>query len=112
MTRTPTPEQIEQIPAVYRDYMLILKQVPDTRSHVLQIGAIPSHHVFNALGPKYGYSPEEIRALTQNLKSANLIEEDQFGFVKPTTKGENLIEAIFGGSKYRPVSVPSLPDFI
>jgi len=107
-----TPDQIQQIPDVYRDYLRVMKVVPDSRSQVLQIGGIPAHQVYNALGQKYAYSPEQVRALTQNLKSANLIEEDNLGFLKPTAKGENLIEDIFGTTKPQMTPVPSLPDFI
>ena len=72
-----TPGQIEQIPEVYRDFMLVLKPIPDSGHHVSQIDGIPLSKVFNALRLKYQYEPEQVRTLAENLKRAGFIEEDQ-----------------------------------
>src|ERR1700704_1690883 len=101
-----TPEQIEQIPEVYRDFMLVLKPIPDSGQHVLRSNGIPLSKVFNALRLKYQYEPEQVRTLADNLKKAGFIEEDDLGFFKPTGRGEALIGAIVGVQ----MSVPALPD--
>jgi hypothetical protein len=109
---TWTPEQIEQIPEPYRDFMLVLKAIPDSRQAVTQISGIPLGKVFNALAPKYEYAPRHIRALADQLGRAGLIEEDRLGFVWPTNKGEALIEAIAGTPEPELdlIEIPELPN--
>ena len=109
---TWTTEQIEQIPEVYRDFMLVLKAIPDSRRAVVQISGIPLGKVFNALAPKYGYAPEHTRALADRLRKAGLIEEDRLGFLWPTGKGEALIEAIAATPEpeWEPIEIPELPN--
>ncbi|MEO6811783.1 MAG: hypothetical protein ABI353_21965 [Isosphaeraceae bacterium] len=104
---TPTREQIEQIPEVYREFLLVLKPIPDSRGAVLEINGIPLGKVFNALAPKYGYTPSHVRALAVELQKNGLINPvDALGFVTPTPKGEDLIAAIAGAREPEPITIP------
>jgi hypothetical protein len=105
-----TAEQIEKIPEAYRDFMIALKAVPDTRDEVLKINAIPLGRIFNFLRSKYAYEPEQVNALGENLRKAGFVDKDNLGFFWPTTKGEDLIEAISGQRRPLPATVPPLPD--
>lgn len=105
-------EKLEKVPEVYRDFMQVLRAVPDSRGSALQITGIPLGKVFNALAPKYGYTPAHVRELAERLKKARLIEEDpKFGFVWPTPEGEEMIRAIAGSEEPAAVAVPELPEF-
>ena len=107
---TWTAEQIEKIPEVYRDFMLVLKPIPDSRDRALKFKRIALSKIFNALRLKYQYEPEQIGALADNLKRAGLVDLDGLGFVWPTEKGESLIEAIVAWQEPEPLTIPQLPD--
>src|SRR5436309_2245310 len=102
-------EQLEKIPEVYQDFMLILRPVIDSRDAVLKISGIPLGQVFSALRTKYQYEPQEVRELAQNLREGGLINQDDLGFLTPTGKGEALIRAIAGNQEPVPSRVPELP---
>ena len=105
-----TPEQVEQIPEIYRDFLLILKSIPDSRRSVMPINGLQLGEIFTTLRPKYHYEPSQIRSVADNLRNAGFLEENGLGFVKPTGRGEVLIEAI--AETQEPVSktVPDFPD--
>src|SRR5690348_789 len=105
-----TREQIEKIPEVYRDFMMALKPVIDTRQSVMTIAAIPLGSVYNALLTRYDFGPQQVRQIADNLKRAGLIEEDRLSFLTPTGKGEALIEAIAGTEETITNGVPPFPD--
>jgi hypothetical protein len=105
-----TSEQIEKIPSVYRDFMLALKPVLDTRQSVLTIAAIPLGSVYDALLTRYDLTAEQFRQLADNLRKAGLIDEDRLGFLTPTDKGEGLIDALAGKEEAASNGVPPFPD--
>ncbi len=80
-------EQLEQVPEVYRDFMLVLKPVVDSKAPgvVLRINGIPFGMVYEALSTKYGYNTEQVRELAHNLRAGGWIEEDQLGFFTPSS---------------------------
>lgn len=108
---TLTRDQIEQIPEVYREFLLVLKPILDSRGAVLKISGIPLGKVFNALAPKYGYTPSHVLALAGELQKNGLINPvDTLGFVTPTPKGEDLIAAIAGAREPEPINIPRFPS--
>ncbi|HTU93807.1 MAG TPA: hypothetical protein VMF69_27250 [Gemmataceae bacterium] len=110
---TWTPEQLEQIPEVYRDFMVVLKPVLDSKApgRVLRINGIPFGMVYEALSNRYDYDIEQVRQLAHNLCREGWIEEDNLGFFTPTAKGEDLIRALSGSEDGVRKTVPPLPAF-
>ncbi len=93
--------------------MLALRPVRDSRHSAVRVSGIPLSRIFNALGPTYEYTPEQIRGLAEKLKQAGLIQEiDKFGFVAPTGKGEELIGALLGLPEEDTATIPDLPSGI
>jgi hypothetical protein len=107
---TWTAEQIEQIPEVYRDFMLVLKSIPDSRDSVLKITGIPLGRIYGALQMKYDYDFDQIRAVADTLKERGFVEVDSFGFFKPSGEGEALIRAIAEVPGV-PAGIPPFPRF-
>ena len=109
---TWTPERLGQIPEVYRDFMTVLRPILETRDPraVLKIEGIPFGTIYSALTTRYDYDADQVRELADNLKRGGYIEEDQFGFFTPTSKGEDLIRAVTGGEVLTQ-QVPPLPAF-
>ena len=105
-----TMERIEQIPEIYRDFMLVLKAIPDSKNAALQITGLPLSKIFNALHMRWDYDPEQIRALADRLAAAHLVEVDHLGFVRPTAGGEQLI-GVLAHAEEEPVTVPDFPSF-
>lgn len=100
-----TQEQIEQIPKVYRDFMIALKPILDSRAAPVRINGIPRNRIFTILAMnEHPYDFEQVAAA---LKAAGLIEEDDLGFVTPTDRGINLIRDLAGPE--RPITIPPLP---
>lgn len=110
---TWTSEQLGQIPEVYRDFMIALKPILDSKApgRVLQIHGVHFGMVYEALSNKYGYDLEQVRELAHNLRRDGWIEEDHLGFFTPTAKGEDLIRALSGSENGEEKSVPPLPAF-
>jgi hypothetical protein len=110
---TWTPEQLEQIPEVYRDFMTVLKPVLDSKApgRVLKINGIHFGMLYEALSSRYDYDMEQVRQLAHNLRRDGWIEEDKLGFFTPTAKGEDLIRAISGSENGMRKTVPPLPSF-
>ena len=108
-----TPEQLEQIPEVYRDFMTVLKPVLDSKApgRVLRINGIHFGMVYEALSNKYGYEIEQVRELAHNLRRDGWIEVDDLEFFTPTARGEELIRALSGSENGVGKSVPPLPTF-
>ena len=59
------PAQVEQIPEIYRDFMLILKSIPDTRHSVLQINGLQLGEIFTYLRRRHHYEPSQVRERLQ-----------------------------------------------
>lgn len=110
-TDTVTPEQIEQIPRVYRDFLLALKPVIDSESMPVRISGIPRGRIHSLLMMR-GYDLDEGKFdyLIDELGGAGLIEQDRLGFFWPTGKGTRWIRALFGPTV--PESYPPLPPFL
>ncbi len=110
---TWTPEQLEQIPEVYRDFMIVLKPILDSKApeRVLRINGVHFGMVYEALSNKYGYDVEQVREVARNLRRDGWIEEDNLGFFTPTAKGEDLIRALGGSENGVGKAVPPLPAF-
>lgn len=110
---TWTPEQLEQIPQVYRDFMTVLKPVLDSKApeRVLKINGIHFNMIYEALSNWYDYDMEQVRQLAHNLRRDGWIEEDKLGFFKPTAKGEDLIRALSNSENGPRKTVPPLPAF-
>jgi hypothetical protein len=108
---TWTPEQLQQIPEVYRDFMIILKPVLDSKmpGRILRINAIHFSEVYEALSNRYGYDVEQACQVAHNLRRDGWIEEDNLGFFTPTAKGEDLIRALSGSENGVGKTVPPLP---
>lgn len=105
-----TSEKIRQLPEVYRDFMLILKPVVDSRKPgtVLRITGIPFGMLVDYLSAKHEYNTEKVRRLADNLRRDNYVVEDTLGFFQPTGKGESLILALSGTDAKD--EVPPLPS--
>lgn len=108
LTRT----QIEQIPEVYRDFLLALAPVVESKREgsVMQIAGVPFSHVFDFVVERHDYTLPQIRELAHNLRAKGYVTEDHFGFLSPTALGEDVIRALVP-SVDEPVAVPPLPDF-
>lgn len=108
---TWTLEQLERIPEVYRDFMIVLKPVLDSKTpgRVLRINAIHFNTVYEALSNRYDYDVEQVRQVAHNLRRDGWIEEDNLGFFTPTAKGEDLIRALSGSANGVGKTVPPLP---
>ena len=106
-----TKEKLVQFPEPYRDFMLMLKPVIDTRKPgtILRISAIPLGRHYGAFLEEYDYSPEQTQELAENLRGARYIDVDSLGFVVPTPEGEELIRAFAGEKETRNGLVPPLP---
>ncbi|HEX5271606.1 MAG TPA: hypothetical protein VFW33_14010 [Gemmataceae bacterium] len=107
-----TQEKLAQIPAQYRDFLLMLKPVVNSRKPgtILHINAIAFNQIHGALFEQYDYGPEQARELADNLHRAGYIDMDSLGFVVPTPEGEALIEALAKEGTGNG-SVPPLPTF-
>jgi hypothetical protein len=107
-----TKEKLVQFPAPYRDFLLMLKPVVDSRNPgtVLRITGIPFGRIYGALFEEYDYGPEQVQELADNLRRARYIDMDSLGFVVPTLEGEALIGA-FAGTDTGNGNVPPLPSF-
>ncbi len=110
---TWTLEQLEQIPEVYRDFLIVLKPILDSKAPgvVLRINGIPFGMIYNALSNKHGYDVEQVRQVAQNLRRAGWIDEDKLGFFTPTAQGEDLIRTLSGTGGAVGQRVPPLPVF-
>lgn len=108
---TWTVEQLEQIPELYRDFLIVLKPVLDSKSpgKVLRINGIPFGMIYNALSTKHGLDVEQVRQAAQNLRQAEWIDEDKLGFFTPTAKGEDLIRALSASESQVVQRVPPMP---
>jgi hypothetical protein len=110
---TFTKEKIDSIHPVYRDFLLALKPVIDTRKRgaVIQVGAVHYGQILDSLRSDYGqYNSDEIAQVARELKARGLVEEDKFGFFRPTDKGELLIEALAGEQEPALSTIPPFPD--
>lgn len=107
-----TTDKLQQIPEVYRDFMLVLKPVIDSRKPgtLLRITGIPFGMVFSALTTKYPYDSGQVREVADNLRRQGYIEADGLGFFTPTGKGEELIEAMAGTGGGTDAQIPPLPN--
>jgi hypothetical protein len=107
-----TNEKIRQLPEVYRDFMLILKPVIDSRKPgtVLRITGIPFGMLVDYLTAKHEYDTAKVRRLADNLRRDEYIVEDTLGFFQPTGKGESLILALSGSESDD--EVPPLPSLM
>ncbi|MGH7172330.1 MAG: hypothetical protein ACRELF_06860 [Gemmataceae bacterium] len=110
---TWTAEKLEQIPEVYRDFMIVLKPVLDSKApgRVLRINGIHFGMVYETLSNQHGYDVEQVREVAHNLRRQGWIEEDNLGFFTPTAKGEDLIAALSGAANGQGKTVPPLPTF-
>jgi hypothetical protein len=106
---TWTREQLEQIPEVYRHFMLALKPVIDSRDKVLQITAVPFGDVWEVLSWRHEYGREQIRQIADRLKEKGWVEETPWHSFFPTPVGEELIHA-FSSTPELVQYVPPLPD--
>jgi hypothetical protein len=109
---TWTRDQIDDIPTVYRDFLLALRPVIDSRKRgaILQITAVPYADMYEYLRTHYDYSPDAIEQVARNLKARGLVEEDEYRFFVPTEKGAQLIEALAAERELAAEEVPALPD--
>jgi len=109
---TWTPQQLEEIPEVYRDFMVVLKPVVDSRAPgvLLKITGIPFRMFVNVLSSRHDYDAEQVWQVAQRLKQQGLVDVDRWGFYTPTGKGEALIQALAGSGEAAPRPVPPLPQ--
>jgi hypothetical protein len=106
---TWNPEELEKIPAVYRDFLLALKPIIDSRNSAVRIAGIPIGHLYSAIAFRHGYDLAQVTALARNLVSEGYVEMDKLGFYKPTGKGEDLILAIAGEPLPENANIPPFP---
>jgi hypothetical protein len=106
-----TKEQVERIPDVYRDFLLALAPVVESqrKGSVVKIGGVPFSHVFAAVSKLHDYDLPQVRELAHNLEEKGYIRQDRFGFLSPTSLGEEVIRVLIP-SIDEPVVVPPLPD--
>jgi len=109
-----THERILTIPEEYRDFMLTLKPILDSRrpGAILRTTAIPFGKIVGLLLSKYDYSSDEIQVLANRLRQQGLVNEDSMGFYQPTGEGEVLIKAIIEQEQNDAADrVPPFPNF-
>ena len=108
---TWTHEKISQVPEVYRDFMVILKPILDSKrpEAILRITGIPFGRIASLLGAKYDYDAQAVRLIADNLRREDFVTEDTLGFFQPTAKGESFIAAVAHEEEKNVKSVPSLP---
>lgn len=105
MTTTWSLEQLDQIPDVYRDFLVSLRPILDSEGMPMRIDGIPRgrvHSLMRMLGHPY-----EFDEIADVLKEAGLVKEDRLGFFSPTDKGRRLIRQMIGDTK--PTPAPPLP---
>ena len=108
---TLTKDTLDKIHPVYRDFMLALKPIIDSRTQPFQIRGMPASQIYDASARKYGFDPQQFYEIADNLRQQDLIERDKFGFYSPTGKGEALIRDLFRlliGGEPLPGTVPPL----
>lgn len=104
-----TPDYVNKLPDVYRDFMLVLARVPESRNDTVRVAGLPLGVIFDALRfAGHPFEPKQVREMGDMLKKANWIEEDEFGFYKPTGPGEQLIDVIKG--TLPSTEIPALPS--
>ncbi|MHB1425462.1 MAG: hypothetical protein ACYC3I_20025 [Gemmataceae bacterium] len=110
---TWTAEQLARIPEVYRDFMIVLKPVLDSKApgRVLRINGIHFGMVYEALSNKHGFDIDQVRELACNLHRDGWIDVDNLEFFTPTARGEELIRALSGSENGVGKTVPPLPTF-
>jgi hypothetical protein len=108
-----TQEMLDRVPEVYRDFMLTLKPIVDSRQPnvVLRINGIHIGQVYGALSAEHDYKFDQVRELARNLRREGWIEEDSLGFFTPTAKGEQFILALTETAETNGHRVPPLPSF-
>jgi len=108
---TWTPEKLDTIPEVYRDFMMTLKPVLDSRDPrvVLRFTGIPFGQIYNGLTTRHDYEVEQVRELARNLEQAGFVQEDRLGFFTPTEAGEELIKAMAAEEEAGRARVPPFP---
>lgn len=108
-----TLDKLQSVPEVYRDFMLILKPIIDSRKPdvILRIGGIPFGKFYDALATRYGYTAQQVEAVAENLRRQGLVEKDDLGFFKPTGAGEVLILALSDTAEALDSPVPPFPTF-
>jgi hypothetical protein len=106
-----TNDKIHQLPEIYRDFMLVLKPVIDSRkpNTILRITGIPFGQLAGILTWKHGYNTDQVRQVADNLRRGDYVTEDQLGFFQPTGKGEDLILAMTNEGQPSEDQVPPLP---
>jgi hypothetical protein len=109
---TWTLEKLETIPEVYRDFMMILKPVVDSRAKdiVMKFTGIPFGMVYDKFAARHGYGTEQIRQVAKALQLRGLIHEDEWSVFTPTEEGEQFIRALAGTRRPVRERVPPLPD--
>jgi hypothetical protein len=105
---TWTQQELDQIPRVYRDFLLALRPVLDFEDGPLKITGIPRGRIQSLLTMKGHHF--EFDALASELEAADLVRHDRLGFYVPTAKGASLIRALFGPTE--PAEAPPLPPFL
>lgn len=109
---TWTLEKLETIPEVYRDFMMILKPVIDTRAPeaVLKITGVHFRTLYEMLFMGYDYEVTAVRQIAQILRQRGLINEDERGVFTPTDEGARLIVALAREGERVRQRVPPLPE--
>jgi hypothetical protein len=112
---TWSKKKIDRIPEVYRDFMLSLKPVVDCRrrpdEYPIKVTGVHLGQIFNILRMRHQLNPEEIREIATTVRQKGLVEENKLGFIKPTAKGEGLIDALVEAEAPVASRVPPFPDF-
>lgn len=106
-TQSWTPDQIDRIPSVYKDFMLALREVVDSESRPIKVSGIPIGRIESALRA-LGH-PYDATAVAEKLEEKQLVSHNDFGFYQPTSLGKKLIQGIVGTRV--PESIPPFPDF-
>lgn len=109
-----THEKMLQIPEEYRDFMLILKEVVDSKrpETILRVTGVHFSQLASLLTSRYEYNTKDVRDLADELVKANLVSEDRLGFFQPTPEGEALIAALSGNGVHTAEKrVPPFPRF-
>ena len=89
-----TKEKIESLHPVYKDFMMALKPIMDSRAQPFQIRGFPTGQVYDASARKYGFDPHQFHEIAENLRREGLIERDRFGYYYPTGLGEHFIHVL------------------
>ena len=91
-----TRNMIATVPTVYRDFMRALKPIIDRRDPeiVLKINGFQLSSIWEVISRRNDLDWDQVQKVASTLRREGLIEQDRYGFIKPTASGEEFIQFV------------------